>query len=123
MVDARTYRGNRDLKVYQLSYAAAFEIYDLTKTFPREELYSLSDQIRRLSRSIPPNRAEAWKNGLRESFRQQIDRLQRGSGKSGSLARYVQRSEVQNASNCVLLAPLGSDSMFGVFANISFILC
>lgn len=55
------YHGYRDLKVYQLSYRLALEVHELTKTFPAEEKYSLVDQIRRSSRSIPANIAEAWK--------------------------------------------------------------
>ncbi|MHB2149516.1 four helix bundle protein [Calditrichota bacterium LG25] len=55
------YRGFRDLKVYQLSYRLSLEIFDLTKNFPKEELYSLTDQIRRSSRSVPANIAEAWR--------------------------------------------------------------
>ncbi|PKN25828.1 MAG: diversity-generating retroelement protein bAvd family protein [Deltaproteobacteria bacterium HGW-Deltaproteobacteria-21] len=58
---AATFRGYRDLKVYQLSYQTALEIHEITKTFPREEKYSLTDQIRRSSRSVPGNIAEAWK--------------------------------------------------------------
>lgn len=54
------YRGFRDLIVYQKSYKLGLEIFQLTKTFPREELYSLTDQIRRSSRSVPSNIAEAW---------------------------------------------------------------
>ncbi len=48
----------KDLKVYQLSYELAMEIFWLTKKFPREELYSLTDQIRRASRSVPANIVE-----------------------------------------------------------------
>ena len=55
------YRGYRDLKVYQLAYKLALEIQEMTKTFPKEEKYSLVDQIRRSSRSVPTNLAEAWK--------------------------------------------------------------
>ena len=55
------YRGYRDLKVYQLSYKLALEIFEITKTFPPEEKYSLTDQIRRSSRSVPTNIAEAWR--------------------------------------------------------------
>lgn len=40
-------RGHRDLKVYQLAYKLAMEIFDETKSFPTEERYSLTDQIRR----------------------------------------------------------------------------
>ena len=54
------YRGFRDLIVYQKSYDLAMEIFEITKTFPKEEKYSLVDQIRRSSRSVPANIAEAW---------------------------------------------------------------
>mgnify|MGYP001612864489 CR=1 FL=1 len=50
----------RDLKVYQNARKAAMEIYELTKKFPKEEKYSLVDQIRRSSRSVCSNISEAW---------------------------------------------------------------
>ena len=49
-----------ELEVYQLCRQLAKEIFLLTKTFPREETYSLIDQIRRSSRSIGAQIAEAW---------------------------------------------------------------
>lgn len=55
------YRGYRDLKVYHLAYQLALEIHQETKAFPKVEKYSLTDQIRRSSRSVPTNIAEAWK--------------------------------------------------------------
>ena len=51
----------RDLAVYQRAFAAAMLIYTLTKEFPAEEKYSLVDQIRRASRSVCSNLAEAWR--------------------------------------------------------------
>lgn len=42
----------RDLTVYQKAYALAMEIFDLTKSFPKEETYALTDQVRRSSRSV-----------------------------------------------------------------------
>ena len=58
------YRGYRDLKVYQMSYQLAVDIHEVTKTFPKEEKYSLTDQIRRSSRSVPANLSEAWKKRI-----------------------------------------------------------
>lgn len=55
------FRGHRDLKVFQLAYRLAMEIFHLTKHFPREEIYSLTDQIRRSSRSVPANIAEGFR--------------------------------------------------------------
>lgn len=54
-------RSFKELKVWQLAMDLAMEIFDLTKTFPNEERFSLTDQIRRSSRSVPSNIAEAWR--------------------------------------------------------------
>jgi four helix bundle protein len=53
--------GYRDLRVYQLAYKLAMEVFDLSKAFPREEIYSLTDQIRRSSRSVAVNLAEGFR--------------------------------------------------------------
>lgn len=52
---------HKELKVFQLSFEAGMEIYKLTKSFPKEETYSLTDQIRRSSRSVSGNLAEAFR--------------------------------------------------------------
>lgn len=54
-------QGHRDLKVYQLSYKLAMEIFNLTRAFPKEEIYSLTNQIRRSSRSVAANLAEGFR--------------------------------------------------------------
>jgi len=51
----------RDLEVYRLAFDTAMEIYNITKGFPREETYSLIDQMRRSSRSVCANLAESWR--------------------------------------------------------------
>lgn len=50
----------RELEVYQLSRTLSKEIFELSKKFPKEEMYSLTDQIRRSSRSVGAQIAEAW---------------------------------------------------------------
>jgi four helix bundle protein len=52
---------HKDLKVYQLSFEAGMKIFEISKSFPREEMYSLTDQIRRSSRSVSGNIAEAFR--------------------------------------------------------------
>ena len=52
---------HRDLKVYQVSFDIAMQIFQKSKSFPKEELYSLTDQVRRSSRSVCANLAEAWR--------------------------------------------------------------
>jgi four helix bundle protein len=54
-------QGHKDLKVYQLAYKLAMEIFNESKRFPIEERYSLTDQIRRSSRSVATNIAEAFR--------------------------------------------------------------
>ena len=54
-------QGYKDLKVYQLAYRLAMEIFHLSKSFPSEEKYSLTDQIRRSSRSVPATIAEGFR--------------------------------------------------------------
>jgi len=50
----------RELEVYKLAREVSKEIFIITKSFPKEELYSLTDQIRRSSRSVGAQIAEAW---------------------------------------------------------------
>lgn len=52
---------HRDLEVYKKAFDAAMQIFELSKSFPKEETYSLTDQIRRSSRSVCANLAEAWR--------------------------------------------------------------
>jgi four helix bundle protein len=54
-------QGFRGLRVYQLAFKLAMEIYHESKKFPREELYSLTDQIRRASRSVAGNIGEGYR--------------------------------------------------------------
>ena len=49
-----------DLDVYQLAREQAHAVFSLTKTFPKEEMYSLTDQIRRSSRAVNAMTGEAW---------------------------------------------------------------
>jgi four helix bundle protein len=53
-------RSFRELNVYKSAREAAHGIFEITKTFPREERYSLIDQIRRSSRAVNAMNAEAW---------------------------------------------------------------
>ena len=54
-------RTHKELEVYQMAFAAAMKIYELSKSFPKEEKYSLTDQIRRASRSVCTNISEAFR--------------------------------------------------------------
>jgi four helix bundle protein len=58
---ARRVSRHQDLQVYQHAFDAAVAVFELTKHFPREEQYSLTDQVRRSSRSVCANIVEAWR--------------------------------------------------------------
>ncbi len=59
--DKKFIRTHRDLEVYQMAFNLAMKIYHESKSFPKEERYSLTDQVRRSSRSVCSNLAEAWR--------------------------------------------------------------
>jgi len=50
-----------ELEVYKKGFVAAMDIFHITKDFPKEERYSLTDQVRRSSRSVCANITEAWR--------------------------------------------------------------
>lgn len=54
----------QDLLAYKKSFSLAMKIFDITKSFPKEEIYSLTDQIRRSSRSVPVTIAEAYRKRI-----------------------------------------------------------
>jgi len=54
-------QSHEELKVYKLAFDAAMRLFELSKSFPREERYALIDQMRRSSRSVCGNIAEAWR--------------------------------------------------------------
>lgn len=62
-------KGYRELKVWQRAKSLVSEVYRLTSTFPKEEMYGLTNQIRRCSVSIPSNIAEGHARGGKDFLR------------------------------------------------------
>jgi four helix bundle protein len=56
-----TVKDYRELRAYQLAFESAMSVFERSRLFPREEKYSLTDQLRRASRSVCANIAEAWR--------------------------------------------------------------
>ena len=54
-------KSHEELDVYKMAFDATMKLFDLSKKFPREETFSLTDQVRRSSRSVCSNIAEAWR--------------------------------------------------------------
>ena len=61
ITEHKAIKEHRELEIYKKAFDAAMEIFRLSKKFPVEERYSLTDQIRRSSRSVCANFAEAWR--------------------------------------------------------------
>ena len=77
-----------DLEVYQRAFKAAMDIFEASKTFPSEEKYSLTDQIRRASRSVAANVAEGWrKRRYAASF---VSKLNDSEGEAGETQCWLQ---------------------------------
>jgi len=57
-------KSHRELRVYKIAFESAMKIYEISHSFPREEQYSLTDQIRRSSRSVCANLAEAFRKRI-----------------------------------------------------------
>jgi four helix bundle protein len=83
-----TIRFHQDLKVYQKSFNVAMNIYELSQSFPKEELYSLTDQIRRSSRSVSANISEAW--GKRKYEKSFIAKLTDSEGEARETQTWLQ---------------------------------
>lgn len=77
-----------DLEVYQRAFAVAMEVFRLSKTFPAEEKYSLTDQGRRSSRSVAANITEAWrKRRYSSSF---VSKLNDAEGEAAETQTWLQ---------------------------------
>ena len=84
-------RSFRDLAVYQKAKFLAKDIFEITKSFPKEEMYSLSDQVRRSSRSIGAQIAEAWaKRRYEKHF---VNKLTDADGEQQETQHWIDTSE------------------------------
>ena len=81
-------RDHREQEVYKLAFKCAMEIFQISKSFPKEEKYSLTDQIRRSSRSVCANISEAFrKRRYPKSF---IAKLVDSEGEGGETQTWLQ---------------------------------
>ncbi len=79
------------LDVYKLSVEAAMEIYELSKSFPVEERYSLTDQIRRSSRSVSGQIAEGWRRRKYEAAF--VNKMNEAEGEAAETQVWLEYSE------------------------------
>jgi four helix bundle protein len=101
----------RDLRVYQAAFELQQRVFKKTKSFPREETYSLTDQFRRASRSIGANISEAWqKRRYPASF---ISKLSDSDGEQAETQHWI-----GTALACDYISQAEGDEMLGQCADI-----
>ncbi len=84
-------RTHMELDVYKLAFQAAMKIFEISKSFPKEETYSLTDQMRRSSRSVCSNLAEAFrKRRYPKAF---ISKLSDSEGESAETQTWIDFAE------------------------------
>ncbi len=91
-------RNHQELEVYQIAFSTAMEIFVISKSFPIEEKYSLTDQIRRSSRSVCANIAEAFRR--RRYPKSFISKLNEAEAESAETQTWLQFSAECGYINC-----------------------
>jgi len=109
---------HKELDVYKLAYRSAMEIYKMSKAFPIEERYSLTDQIRRSSRSVAANLAEAFrKRRYEKAF---IAKLSDSEGESAETQTWLDFARDCNYINSEICDKLNQDyeHVIGMLVNM-----
>lgn len=104
-------QSHRELDVYQLSFDVAMKIFECTKSFPKEERYSLTDQIRRSSRSVCANITEAWRKRRYEGAF--ISKLNDAEGEAAETQTWIEFSV-----RCGYLSKDEGNTIFKIYDNI-----
>jgi four helix bundle protein len=99
------------LEVYQLAMQASREVYLLTKAFPREELYSLTDQMRRSARSVAAQIAEAWRRRKYEAVF--INKLNEAEGEAAETQAWL-----QHAVDCGYLTAAAGRELHRLYSRV-----
>ncbi len=102
---------HRDLDVYQKAFGAATQIFELSKVFPKEEAYSLTDQIRRSSRSVCANLAEAWRR--RRYEKAFVSKLTDSEGEAAETQVWL-----EFAVRCTYLQPAQARELYQTYDEI-----
>ncbi len=102
---------HRDLEVYQVAFQAAMRIFQLSKRFPKEERYSLTDQIRRASRSICACLGEAWRRRRYEAV--WLNKLNEAEGEAAETQVWI-----EFAVHCGYLAKPEARELYAAYDTI-----
>ena len=101
----------KDLEVYQLVRQLSLEIFKTSKSFPKEEMYSLTDQIRRSSRSVGAQIAEAWaKRRYKKYF---VSKLTDADGEQQETQHWI-----ETALDCGYITAIYSKDLLERYASV-----
>ena len=104
-------RTHKDLEVYKMAFERAMQIYEISKKFPKEETYSLTDQIRRSSRSVCSNLSEAFrKRRYPKAF---VAKLTDSEGEAAETQTWL-----DFAFNCKYITNEEQSELFSAYENI-----
>ncbi len=101
----------KDLRVYQRARSVSLAVFQISKRFPKEELYSLTDQIRRSARSVGAQVAEAW--GKRRYERHFVSKLTDADAEQMETQHWV-----GEALDCGYLVPADAEQLTGGLEEI-----
>ncbi len=104
-------RSFRELRVWQKAMDSAMSVFELTRRFPPEERYSLTDQIRRSSRSVPANISEAWRR--RRYAAAFVSKLNDAEGEAAETQTHLEISH-----RCGYLDPAAKDRLDTAYEEI-----
>jgi four helix bundle protein len=101
----------RELDVYKLARQLSKEIFEVSKKFPKEEMYSLTDQVRRSSRSVGAQIAEAW--GKRKYEKHFVSKLTDADGEQLETQHWI-----ETAVDCSYLSDEVANGLLKQYASV-----
>jgi len=104
-------RSFRDLEVYKLARKASKEIFELSKKFPKEEMNSLTNQVRRSSRSVGAQIAEAW--AKRKYEKHFVSKLTDADGEQEETQHWI-----ETALDCSYVSPETANLILSYYSSI-----
>ncbi|MEM7556696.1 MAG: four helix bundle protein [Cyanobacteria bacterium P01_A01_bin.84] len=113
-------KDHKELEVYKKAFDAAMEIFHLSKKFPKEETYSLTDQIRRSSRSVCANFAEAWRKRRYEAaFVAKLNDCEAEAAETQTWLEFAVKSEYMEVENARKLYGIYNQVLAGFVSMIN----
>jgi four helix bundle protein len=111
MSDLQFANHHRELIVYQKARQVSRVVYELSKSFPKEETYALTDQIRRSSRSVGAQIAEAW--GKRRYERHFVNKLTDADAEQLETQHWI-----ETANECGYISATQCDQLLGLLSEV-----